>query len=183
MIRTRETEIARYAECYRSDAYGMGAKRKQRAEEVLATLPPGDLLDVGAGRGELEGMAVRLGFGYTGLEPVPYLASNRVVTGVATELPFANDSFDVVCCLDVLEHLVEEDIRPALREMRRVARDFVFLTASEKSSNFGSPDGSDLHISKRPLLEWQQMFEEEFPLAYIELLGKVGVSPGWLIRL
>jgi SAM-dependent methyltransferase len=184
---TREREIARYEQCYRYSGYGMGAKRKQRAEEILNGLPRSParntpLLDVGAGRGELGIIAYRLGFDYYGVEPVPYLASARITTGVATDLPFATGSFSVVCCLDVLEHLVEEDILPALQEMRRVAKDFVFLTASEKPSFFGSPDGADLHISKRPAAEWEALFKSVFPLADIERLGMVGVCPGWLIR-
>ncbi len=161
----------------------MGDKRKRRAEVILESLPRGDLLDVGAGRGELGWIAKRLGYGYVGVEPVPYLASPDVFTGTATNLPFGNCSFDVVCCLDVLEHLVEEDIRPALQEMRRVCRDTVFLTASDKPSFYGSPDGRDLHISKRPIAEWERMFAEEFQIAKIKSLGMVGVSPGWLIEL
>jgi ubiquinone/menaquinone biosynthesis C-methylase UbiE len=182
---TRETEIARYEECYRKPTYAMGEKRKVRAKEVLRGLPShGSLLDVGAGRGELVAMAYKLGFSSAeGIEPVAYLASEHVHTGVATALPFEDESFDVVCCLDVLEHLVEEDIRPALREMYRVARDYLFLTASEKPSFFGSPDGADLHISKRPAKEWERMFKEEFGSAIIEPLGIVGVAPGWLITL
>lgn len=183
MNEKRLHEITRYERCYRDSSYGMGAKRKRRAEEVLADLPRGDLLDVGAGRGELGVAARQLGFAYIGIEPVPYLEGDGVMIGIATNLPFANESFEVVCCLDVLEHLIEEDIRPALNEIRRVARNVVFLTASEKPSFFGSPDGRDLHISKRPLKEWERMFAEEFPLANIKSLGMVGVSPGWLIWL
>lgn len=182
MEHNREKEIVRYGNCYLDPKYRMGVKRAVRAEEILATLPRGDLLDVGAGRGELGVIAKRLGFRYIGIEPVPYLATSEIYTGVATDLPFANESFEVVCCLDVLEHLVEEDLRPALREMRRVSRGTVFLTASETPSFYGSPDGRDLHISKRPLATWERMFNEEFPLATTKRLGQVGVSPGWLIE-
>lgn len=178
----RQAEIARYAECYKSVGYRMGDKRRRRAEQILASLPRGDLLDVGAGRGELGAVATKLGFSYVGLEPVPYLATEDIVTGIATEIPFSDSLFDVVCCLDVLEHLVEEDIVPALQEMDRVSRGVLFLTASEQPSLYGSPDGRDLHISKRPLAEWERMFEEEFPFYRIERLGMVGVSPGWLIH-
>lgn len=181
----RETEIARYVECYRKDGYGMGAKRKKRATEVigsLAGLGARSLLDVGAGRGELSAIAQYNDMLYRGVDPVPYLATDEIITGEATRLPFAPFSFDVVACLDVLEHLVEEDIRLALLEMRRVAIRFVFLTASEQPSFYGSPDGKDLHISKRPLAEWQALFEDVFAFSKITPLGMVGVSPGWLIE-
>lgn len=184
MQHTREHEIARYVQCYRDSGYAMGPKRKLKAEQVLKDLPiRGYLLDVGAGRGELRTIARRLGFDYAGIDPVPYLAVDGVHVGIATNIPFAIESFDVVCCLDVLEHLVEEDIVPALKEMRRVAKTYIFLTASEKPSIYGSPDGKDLHISKRPLKEWEKLFDEQFPFASITRLGMVGVSPGWLIEL
>lgn len=180
-MNARQHEIERYEHCYQNPDYKMGGKRRKRAEEILVGLPRGDLLDVGAGRGELAEVAKRLGFHYVGIEPVPYLATPDIVTGVATDLPWADASFEVVCCLDVLEHLIEEDLRPALNEMRRVSRGIVFLTASEDPSRFASADGKDLHISKRPRKKWEQMFREEFPLWDVKGVGMVGVSPGWLI--
>src|ERR1041385_4606256 len=38
------------------------------------------------------------------------------------ELPFLNDSFDCVTCIEVLEHIPANSRRPALAEMRRVLR-------------------------------------------------------------
>lgn len=179
----RQTEIKRYEACYKMPKYRMGEKRKVAARGVLKLLDCGmQLLDVGAGRGELSVIADELGFGYSGVEPVPYLATDRIQTGIATALPFDDKSFDIVCCLDVLEHLIEDDIVPALRQFERVSRKFIFLTASERASCC-SVDGRDLHISKRPLAQWHRMFVDEFPGAKIVKLGMIGVSPGWLITL
>lgn len=44
------------------------------------------------------------------------------VEGTATELPFADDSYDVVLSLEMLEHLPEAVRADALREMLRVMR-------------------------------------------------------------
>ena len=79
-----------------------------------------------------------------------------------------------------MEHLIPEDVEPALVEFRRVAKDFIFLTASDRPHNYKHL--GDLHISKRPVGEWQKLFEDVFVGAEIEFLGKVGCSPGWLIR-
>jgi SAM-dependent methyltransferase len=44
------------------------------------------------------------------------------VQGTATELPFADASYDVVLSLEMMEHLPAEAREPALREMLRVLR-------------------------------------------------------------
>lgn len=179
----RQAEIKRYEAAYKIPGYHMGDKRRKRAHEVLSVFPQGStLLDVGAGRGELGDVCDALGIKYRGIEPVPYLANSRVRTGIATDIPMSDKAADIVACLDVLEHLIESDIEPALAEFKRVARKTIFLTASERPSR--SPvDGRDLHISKRPEAEWVRLFRSAFPGAKIDPLGMVGVSPGWLITL
>lgn len=179
----RQAEIKRYEACYKMPKYRMGEKRKVAARDVLELFEFGmSLLDVGAGRGELAVIADECGLDYRGVEPVPYLATDRIQTGIATALPYKDKSFDIVCCLDVLEHLIESDILPALAEFARTSRKFIFLTASERASRCPI-DGRDLHISKRPLADWHRMFVSAFPGAGITPLGMIGVSPGWLITL
>ncbi len=94
-----------------------------------------NVLDLGCGRGgvaEVVWRDVRLA---AGIDPdLPSLTSHRaagmpVVRGVAENLPFAADSFDVVVCVWVLEHLA--DPLTTSIEVRRVLRPgghFIFLT-------------------------------------------------------
>lgn len=94
-----------------------------------------NVLDLGCGRGgvaEVIWRDVRLA---AGIDPdMASLSGHRaagmpVVRGVAEHLPFANDSFEVVVSVWVLEHLV--DPLGAFIEVRRVLRPgghFIFLT-------------------------------------------------------
>lgn len=178
----RAVEIARYTESYKDPRYRMGEGRRFGAEKILRKLPPGWLLDVGAGRGELAKICDVLGFVYRGIEPAAPITDERIRRGKATEILSLDGAYDVVACLDVVEHLIPEDVRPALEEMRRVASGYVLLTAAD-FSHISKADGKDLHISKRPIPEWQRLFEDVFMGHKIEFLGKLGVSPGWLITL
>jgi SAM-dependent methyltransferase len=90
-------------------------------------LPPHpDILDAGSGSGrnlvELSefGNAVGLEPSERGVEVARARGVGEVVMGGIDAMPFDDDSFDLITCLDVLEHI--EDDRGALRELRRVAR-------------------------------------------------------------
>ena len=49
------------------------------------------------------------------------------IQGDGRKLPFKDNSFDLVSCLDVLEHIEEEDREGFLQELCRVSRDVVLL--------------------------------------------------------
>ena len=98
------------------------------------------VLDLGCGRGgvvELIWRDVKLA---AGIDPdSPSLAEHRaaglpVVRGVGERLPFVDETFDLVVCLWVLEHL--RDPAVTLHEVRRVLRPgghFVFLTPNTRN--------------------------------------------------
>lgn len=177
---TREAEIEQYVQAYQSPDYKMGVKRKLHVADVLAELGSGSLLDVGTGRGETLVMAEATGlFPVRGTEVVPDLIGGNVVYAQAHELPFEDGEFDHVTCFDVLEHLVEDDLRPALAEMKRVARRTVTVSASELPSVYG---GRDLHISRRPAADWLALIREVWgPEA--EQIGVAGNSPMFRLTL
>src|SRR5713101_4863722 len=87
-------------------------------------------LDVGCGGGLLAEEFARLGCQVTGVDPSePSLATARKHTqqsgldityqvGVGEHLPFADASFDIVICCDVLEHV--DDVAQVIQEISRV---------------------------------------------------------------
>ena len=99
--------------------------------ELFAGLPKGaKVLDVGCGTGEHLLRAVDHGLQAFGVEPAPAMlevARRNVPTadikqGVATDLPYAEASFDLVIMVEVLRYLDRPDTEKALREARRVLK-------------------------------------------------------------
>jgi SAM-dependent methyltransferase len=171
---TRDAEIAIYSKCYQSKAYAMGARRRASVQAMIASLAPGSLLDIGCGRGESLGFAQAAGHTRVmGTEVVPGLLNKNVVYAEAHQLPFFSGEFDHVTCWDVLEHLTEADIRPALVEMMRVASRTVTVSASERSD---IREGRELHISRRPKTEWLRIIRECWGPA-AQCIGAAGASP------
>jgi len=150
---------------------------------VLRSIQPADLLDIGSGRGKFlwplldafpalpvtavdkDARRVR---DLTAVE-LGGIARLRVRQADVTSLPFADDAFDVVTMLEVLEHIPTPV--PALSEAVRVARRYVLLSAPSK------PDANPEHL---------HLFSEADLRAMLADLGvtqvKVQQVPGhWLL--
>lgn len=105
-------------------------ENQQKVAQRLASLLPenrGRALDVGCGSGFLTTMLQPLFRSVDGLDATPAMMervpdfSNVALTeGLAEDLPFPNDTFDMVCAYSFLHHLLEPSA--ALREMYRVLK-------------------------------------------------------------
>lgn len=98
------------------------------------------VLDLGCGRGGVVELVWRDVKFAAGLDPdSPSLAGHRaagmpVVRAVGERMPFVDESFDLIVCLWVLEHL--KDPAATLAEVRRVLRPaghFVFVTPNMRN--------------------------------------------------
>jgi SAM-dependent methyltransferase len=103
------------------------------------------LLDIGTGAGDLpERARARAGrrgvrLTTTGLEHTEAVAAaararaGMVFVGDARALPFADDSFDLVTCSQVLHHFEDPEAAVIIREMTRVARRLVVIADLRRS--------------------------------------------------
>lgn len=177
--RTRETEAAQYQELYEDPTYGMSEFREDAIKLALAGRPRGSLLDVGTGRGETLKIAKKFGFEpVRGTETVPALCGPDVTMALLPNLPFADASFDTVTCFEVIEHLLPEDVVPALQEIARAAKDRVLVSVCTAPDVRG---GVNLHPSARSETEWEEAFRVAWgESAYFVKVGQassLGVSP------
>lgn len=125
------TEIQKYQGLYAHPAYAFyghsnhGAKAKAEVAARLAQTNRTVVVDVGCGwnewvrdwnDGNPHSQAVGVDFACPGAD----------VIAPATALPFPDQSAGVVTAFDMLEHLTEDEVGPALAEFARVAAAFVF---------------------------------------------------------
>jgi ubiquinone/menaquinone biosynthesis C-methylase UbiE len=125
----------------------MELPRVQRVLGMLRGLQPANLLDIGTGRGvflwplldafpSLPITCVdRLDYRISDLQAVRAGGIERLeaIHGDVTDLPFADDSFEVVTMLEVLEHV--PDTRRALAEVCRVARRFALFSVPSQADD------------------------------------------------
>lgn len=129
---------------WKSD-YMEDPSNRERFNDITALIPDSvkSILDVGCGNGSFlnylssPGKFHRL----TGIdlsdEALKYVRTEKV-KGKSSELPFTDKEFDLVMCLEVLEHLSVEDYELTLNEIMRVGRQFIIISV---------PNCEDLELS------------------------------------
>ncbi len=135
------------------------------------------LLDVGCGKGEPAQFLNRHGlYRFTGFDAFePYLRQCRgekihdaYIQGDVRHLPFADNSFDTVMCLEVLEHLEKSDGDLLLRELERVASRQVILSTPVGIYEQAEFDGNP-HQEHKYIWQPQQMKELGYSIRGIGL--------------
>ena len=79
------------------------------------------------------------------------LTPHTVLEAGVENLPFQDNSFDIVMCLDVMEHVPPFDVEEAISELIRVAKSYIVLTI-----NLDNP--YEYHPSMFTRDEWEKMF-------------------------
>lgn len=125
----------------------MELPRVRKVLGILKGIQPYNLLDIGSGRGaflwpllhEFPTLPVTavdlLDYRIADIQAVHHGGVEQL-TGIkadATDLPFADKTFDVVTMLEVLEHIPATD--KALKEVCRVARSFLLLSVPSREDD------------------------------------------------
>ncbi len=135
----REFYVRRYrVDWRRGAAAGRFEKMwyKTFSRHLLPQVPrSGAALEVGAGYGFLSSTIIEHGLSYTAtdiaetaLSQIPASPRSQAIVAAAEDLPFDAGSFDLVLCMEVLEHV--EDVGAAISECFRVAKPRALLVFS-----------------------------------------------------
>jgi SAM-dependent methyltransferase len=116
-------------------------------------------LDVATGGGHVARRLREAGLEVVSLDPAAGMRPD--VVAPAEDLPFADESFDVVACRVAAHHF--QDVRAATREMARVARDLVLVSDNlfvgedaEEADRVRDPS----HVRNYSEAEWRSFFAE-----------------------
>lgn len=176
----RDVEIAKYVEVYahKPDYGSHGEGLREIIRRLLAKCEhKGTLLDVSCGRGAAMQLARDAGFkSVRGTEVVEQLLNDDVEYAQIHDLPFDDNSFDVVLNTGVLEHLVPADTRPAIDEMCRVAVFDVLITLNN--------DPGYYHVNTLDSYDsWTRMLElcvpQGWTVNYLNDVGIEGKNKAW----
>lgn len=178
---TREGELAKYVAAYEDPGYCMTKPREAALDRALVEARDAGCqtyLDVSCGRGESLAIAESHGFIAFATETVPYLIGGKVVAGVLPALPFPDKSFEVVSLIEVIEHLVPEDVLPALHELYRIASKQIIISAATSPAWHGNVD---LHPSARTEQRWHDLFVSIWGDKVTRLSYDFPPSPAWRV--
>ena len=112
--------------------YRNSASEKVRVSDLMSLLPEGgsSVLDIGARDGFISTLLADRFTTVTALDlEQPLIEHERIqcVKGDITALHFADASFNLVFCAEVLEHIPTPMLATACRELARVAKEYVLI--------------------------------------------------------
>lgn len=137
-----------------------------RALMIKLLLNPRTVLDAGCGKGSLVLWLRKFGIEAHGVDTSDYALGHAYAPvkkylrkGDIFDLPFENDSFELVTTFDVLEHIREEDSPRTIKECQRVARRWV-LHKIYGTSRFERrfPVKDPTHVTIKSKDWWETLF-------------------------
>lgn len=131
-------------------------------EELVKTSGAKTLLDYGSGKGRqyVEGRIHEL---WGGIMPTLY---DPAVAGIDTP---PDGQFDGVFCIDVLEHIPEDELDATLGEINGYARKWAFFSICCEPAKKCLPDGRNVHVTLRPEGWWNKRIIDAFGGATVEI--------------
>ena len=120
----------------------------------------GPLIDLGCGRGHTVLKLKELGFDAAGIDIIEL--DNEMLRGSIVEPVVGIEFFNSCICMDVIEHIEDEDLVGLFENMAKTKRQAFSI------ANFGSMHrGVELHINRKPFSEWETIIKKYFRIVKV----------------
>lgn len=164
---------------------------KERISKTIELIPSDieSILDVGCGNGAFLN-SLSDNFKKTGLdmseEALRHVKAPTVL-GNSSELPFEERSYDLVTCLEVLEHLPQKDFLLTLNELTRVSKKYILISVpNDENLEYGlciCPKckchfNPNYHVRSFNKSSMMKLFDS-FILGQLQEIGPVGLIPSY----
>jgi len=112
--------------------YDRGNNAALRLSMIRSLIPESvtSILDAGCGNGLITNELIQ-DYDATGLdysEAALSYVNGKTLLGSITNIPCADNNFDLVMCNEVLEHLDTSSLHKAIRELKRVSRRYILIS-------------------------------------------------------
>lgn len=157
-----EGYLAQQQELHKNPQYGIASKfYAPVVKQVLEGTKAKSISDYGAGKQVLKSSLNALGvhnFSYYAYDPAfPEYGQPKTA--------------DLVCCIDVLEHIEEEYLANVLAELATITTKYGFFSVHTGAAEKHLPDGRNAHLIQQPSSWWLPKLCEHFEV--------VQLSPGF----
>lgn len=99
--------------------------------DEIISLKPKSILEAGPGPGITGVVLKHLGYDYKSLDIADDLKPDYL--GSVLNIPLADNSFDIIVCFQILEHIPYESFKTALNELFRVSKKHVIISLPDAS--------------------------------------------------
>jgi 2-polyprenyl-3-methyl-5-hydroxy-6-metoxy-1,4-benzoquinol methylase len=159
-----EVDSSAYNQYYQDSAFRHETSYGRRfIKDVFRNISFRTVLDAGCGSGIIVRYCLENGYVPRGIELSDWIVRNRcpdlyeagiVQIGSLGQLPYRDNSFDLVFSSDVLEHIPENEIPQVVSELVRVAGRDLFLSISLRPSSMNNK----YHVTLKPREWWERQF-------------------------
>jgi SAM-dependent methyltransferase len=172
--------------------YGLESYYADRSSFIKGMLPNDidKILDVGSGKGEIVNDIYQLYSNVTALdiaiEALNHLNCKLKVNGSIEALPFESNSYDLIICLEVLEHLKDSSFETGIFELQRVADKYLLIgvpynenidSRKTRCPSCRSIFNADTHLRSFDSLSSLCLWFPQFELVNDVLIGPLSRKP------
>ena len=157
-----DTYAAEQRRMHENERYGAASKKfAKQVARLIAAHRPVSILDYGAGK---QALAEALGTTVTAYDPGVYEIS---------DIP--PGKFDLVCCIDVLEHVEPECLPDVLQSLSLKTGRIAFVTIHTGPAGKHLSDGRNAHLIQKPINWWSKRLQGVFKTVNAEMFNETTI--------